>query len=62
MRREFSRGFRRLFLEREIISKAPDQLVKEFGFETVSEMKLEEFLGNYKKYYRFYPTLLSAEL
>jgi hypothetical protein len=52
----------RLFLEREIISKAPSQLVQELGFETASDMKLEDFLGNYKDYYRFYPTLLSAEL
>jgi hypothetical protein len=52
----------RLFLEREIISKTPKQLVQELGFETASDMKVEDFLVNYKDYYRFYPTLLSAEL
>ncbi|MGJ0397111.1 MAG: O-methyltransferase [Methylocystis sp.] len=52
----------RLFLERGVISKTPDQLIEELGFKAASEIKIGDFLENFKNYYRFYPTLLSAEL
>ncbi len=52
----------RLFLEKEILSKPPSDLVFELGFEAAADVKMTEFLENYKNYYRFYPTLLSAEL
>ena len=52
----------RLFLEREITSKAPDDLIKELGFETASGVAIADFLDSYKNYYRFYPTLLTSEL
>jgi len=52
----------RLFLERGVVSRSPDDLMKELGFESAAEVKITEFLENYKSYYRFYPTLLSAEV
>ena len=52
----------RLFLERGVISKTPAELVSELGFETAADIRIDEFLESYKNYYRFYPTLLSAEV
>lgn len=52
----------RLFLERGIMSKQPADLVAELGFDNASDIEIGSFLENYKSYYRFYPTLLSAEL
>jgi len=52
----------RLFLERGIMSKSITDLVAELGFEAASDIKINEFLESYKDYYRFYPTLLSAEI
>lgn len=52
----------RLFLERGIMSKSPTDLVSELGFEAAADIRIDEFLESYKNYYRFYPTLLSAEL
>jgi hypothetical protein len=52
----------RLFLERGIMSKPPAELVSELGFKTASDVQIDEFLGSYKNYYRFYPTLLSADI
>ena len=52
----------RLFLERGIVSKPAVDLVAELGFETASELNIKDFLENYKSYYRFYPTLLSADI
>lgn len=52
----------RLFLEKGIMSKAPADLVSELGFGAASDIKMDEFLESYKSYYRFYPTLLSAEI
>lgn len=52
----------RLFLERGILGKAAEELVSELGFAMASEIRLDEFLANYKDYYRFYPTLLPAEI
>lgn len=52
----------RLFLERGIVSRPPNELMAELGFENAAEVKITEFLDNYRNYYRFYPTLLSAEV
>lgn len=52
----------RLFLEKGIMSKSPKELVSELGFEAAANIQIEEFLESYKNYYRFYPTLLSAEI
>lgn len=52
----------RLFLERGIMSKSASDLVAELGFEAASDIQIDEFLESYKSYYRFYPTLLSAEI
>jgi hypothetical protein len=52
----------RMFLERGITSKPADELIKELGFESASDIKIEEFPESYRNYYRFYPTLLSAEI
>lgn len=52
----------RLFLEKGIMSKSPASLVSELGFNAASDIKMNEFLESYKDYYRFYPTLLSAEI
>lgn len=52
----------RLFLERGIINRSTSDLIAELGFDSASDVRIEEFLESYKDYYRFYPTLLSAEI
>lgn len=52
----------RLFFERGILSKTSAQIIEELGFDNASDIEIDTFLENYKNYYRFYPTLLSAEL
>lgn len=52
----------RLFLERGIINKNIADLVSELGFATAADIELDQFLESYKRYYRFYPTLLAAEI
>jgi len=52
----------RLFLERSVMTKPVTELVSELGFEAAADIQMEDFLENYKKYYRFYPTLLTAEI
>jgi len=52
----------RLYLEREIVSKTAEDIVKDLGFEDASGVKVRDFIETYKNYYRFYPTLLAAEL
>lgn len=52
----------RLVLERGISTKTASQLIAELGFDMASGLSLTEFLETYKKYYRFYPSLLSAEV
>lgn len=52
----------RLFLERGIVSKSPEELVEELGFSKAANIDLLDFLVSYKKYYRFYPTMLPAEV
>lgn len=52
----------RLFLERGIVSKPTATLISDLGFQEASEISMSDFLDNYKDYYRFYPTLLSAEI
>ncbi len=52
----------RLFLERAVVSKTSQELTSELGFEKASDVSIIDFLESYKNYYRFYPTLLAAEL
>jgi hypothetical protein len=52
----------RMFLERGITSKPAAELIEELGFDSASDIKIEEFLDSYKNYYRFYPTLLPADI
>lgn len=52
----------RLFLERGVVGKSAEELMADLGFETAADVKIKDFLENYKNYYRFYPTLLTSEL
>jgi hypothetical protein len=52
----------RLFLEREVVSKTAAEIVAALGFDQASGIAVADFIDTYKKYYRFYPTLLTAEL
>lgn len=54
-------GRERLFLERGITSRPTQDLIAELGFETAGDVGIEDFLASYRNYYRFYPTILSAE-
>lgn len=51
----------RMFLERAVASAEPEELASELGFDFEDDIDMVDFLENYKKFYRFYPTLLSAE-
>ncbi len=51
----------RLFLERELGGRA-DRIVKKLGFSSTADVSIRDFLKSYKDYYRFYPTLLSADV
>lgn len=52
----------RMFLERAILRKSPEEIAEQLGFDFGKDLDLIEFLKNYKDYYRFYPTLLPTEL
>lgn len=52
----------RLFLERCILSAAPPDIIAELGFDQAGEIPMDRFLESYRDYYRFYPTLLAAEV
>tara|TARA_R110002110_G_scaffold157063_1_gene352792 strand:- start:359 stop:1255 length:897 start_codon:yes stop_codon:yes gene_type:complete len=52
----------RLVLERGISTKNSEELIKDLGFEAAGDIKVADFLQSYRDYYRFYPTLLTAEV
>jgi hypothetical protein len=52
----------RLFLERRILNSSSGEIIQELGFDTAGEIPMEDFLESYRDYYRFYPTLLAAEV
>jgi hypothetical protein len=52
----------RLFLERGVTTTPAQELIDQLGFRAASEVRIEDFLESYKKYYRFYPTLLTADV
>jgi hypothetical protein len=52
----------RLFLERGIVGKEAPALISELGFADAAGVEMKEFLASYKDYYRFYPSLLTAEI
>ncbi len=51
----------KLFLEREALGKSSADIAKELGFKTASDISIDEFLENYRMYYRFYPSILHAD-
>lgn len=51
----------RLFLEKGV-GRDSEDIIGELGFTEASEIPLREFLASYKNYYRFYPTLLAADV
>ena len=52
----------RLFLERGIVGKEAPALISELGFEDAAGVGMDDFLGSYKNYFRFYPSLLTADI
>ncbi len=52
----------RLLLERGIVNKSAEELISELGFSNAADVGLSEFIESYKDYYRFYPTMLPAEV
>jgi len=54
--------FSPLFLEREVLRRGTKRLISQLGFEKASDIPIADFLKVYKKYYRFYPSLLSADI
>lgn len=52
----------RLFLEREITEKNDEEIIDALGFSSAGEIDIKIFLESYKRYYRFYPTILPVEL
>ncbi|WP_308909469.1 O-methyltransferase [Pseudokordiimonas caeni] len=52
----------RLFFERAVLTDTPASIAAEIGFSQIDETEVGTFLENYRKYCRFYPTLLTAEL
>lgn len=51
----------RLFLEREVGGR-PGRIGKKLRFFSTADVSIKDFLKSYKDYYRFYPTLLSADV
>jgi hypothetical protein len=52
----------RLFLERAASTSNCEEVAENLGFAFSDDMDIGVFLNNYKEFYRFYPTLLSAEV
>ena len=52
----------RLFLEREVVAAAPEAIIEGLGFDDAGGISVADFIDNYRNYYRFYPSLLTAEL
>lgn len=51
----------RLFLERAIANADHKELADKLGFHFGEDINVSTFLQNYRDFYRFYPTLLTAE-
>lgn len=52
----------RLLLERGVIKKSAEELMTDLGFVKAANVRLDEFINSYRDYYRFYPTMLSADV
>jgi len=52
----------RLFLERIVGQRTDEEIIEELGFKKAGEIDVNSFLKSYRAYYRFYPTLLAADL
>lgn len=51
----------RLFIDRELMSSDDVTIAGKLGFEVDDNYPFVEFLGDYRNYYRFYPSLVPAE-
>ena len=51
----------RMFLER-MIDTEPEEIARGLGFDFGRDMDLMEFLQHYRRYYRFYPSLVALEI
>ena len=51
----------RLFLEREIVESDATQIAAGLNFKAFADTSVGEFVSSYQNYYRFYPTLFSAD-
>ena len=51
----------RMFLEREI-DAAPKEIAQKLGFQFENGIEVTEFVEQYRNYYRFYPSLVAAEV
>ena len=52
----------RMFLERAVLRRSPEDLAGELGFGFGKHVNVIEFLKNYKEYYRFYPSMLTMDV
>ena len=52
----------RMFLEQAMDHQEPHKVAAQLGFALDEGASVEEFLDDYRKYYRFYPSVLSTEL
>lgn len=51
----------RLFLERVVVSSNAQEISDGLAFKLFADIPVKDFIDSYQHYYRFYPTLLSAE-
>ena len=51
----------RMFLEQEI-DTAPDEIAERLGFDFGGDIDLMEFVEQYRRYYRFYPSLVALDV
>lgn len=52
----------RLFLDRAVLRYSRAQMIDQLGFDLDLVTEVDGFLSSFKKYHRFYPTFLSAEV
>ncbi|NEV63748.1 O-methyltransferase [Thiorhodococcus minor] len=52
----------RLFLEQKIAESEPEKIAADLGFELGNGMNTSQFIQDYRNFYRFYPSLLAAEV
>jgi hypothetical protein len=52
----------RLHLERAVVRESNAVIMNELGFKITGKSSLDDVLSSYRNYYRFYPTLLTADV